>query len=461
MPKIKRTREPRGNKHNRNCVVDLFGSYKGADAFVMGTGTSLAGFDWTSMNDKLTIALNDAVKAPGFKPKFHIFCDVGIWARYRNMNYPEGCAMVCQKRARAQFLRWEHWKDPDQVFHFNHVSMPDQMTDVDDSLYVSRTVATGGITLAWKLGARRIFLLGVDGYKFSDRYYYDGSTKRPEKRREVKAGDGRISQDRHEWWRQNMNKLRDFFRKRNLFLGPWPKSGVYNLSPFSTIESWEKVPPKTVLGAELCPIEVDSEPSIRSIIYQPRKWSLPYGVKHRSEAQALFWSVEQAAKLKSPHFVEIGTGQGYTARGVVDLLARLERKSVFTSFDIQDMAGFWKAHVESAIKPPIKAQHLVFPGPEGVSLDWGDRGVAWVFVDGCYCHDCVRDAIEAWSPLVAPGGFLVFNRYRGIVSRRVGLQPYHGDPYRPAEVKRAVDTWLPKTFERVKLRRSLYIARRI
>lgn len=207
-------------------------------------------FDWTQMNRRTTIALNDAVKVLGFAPDFHIFSDVNIWKRYREMSLDPRTAMVCQRRARDQFIRYERCSFQEQVFHFNHVSKAHQMTEKDDSLYVARTVATGGICLAWKLGAKRVFLMGVDGYKLKDVYYHDGTTKGVERRKERGRADGRITQDRHEWWQQNMRELRDYFQKAGVLLGPWPAAGVYNLSPKSTIDAWEKVDPVVLFKEE-------------------------------------------------------------------------------------------------------------------------------------------------------------------------------------------------------------------
>lgn len=248
---IRRAREARGNRHNRNNVSDLWNTWIGVDAFVCGTGTSLNGFRWEILNDRpnsITIALNDAVKASGFRPNFHLFSDIGIWKRYWNLALDKRTAVVCQRRARDQFIRTEGCKFKDQVFHFNHVSVIKGLKENDDSLFVSRTVATGGICLAWKLGARRIFLLGVDGYKKRDAYYWDGSQKPPERRREKELEPGLITQDRHEWWQKNMRELREYFDVRKLFPGPYPEAGIYNLSAKSTIDAWEKVPLEEVLG---------------------------------------------------------------------------------------------------------------------------------------------------------------------------------------------------------------------
>ncbi len=258
-----------GNIHTQKNIRWLWGMFPGQDAFVVGTGPSLSGFDFTRLKGKLTIALNDAVKAPGFDPQFHIFCDVGIWHRYRDMkDYPVRTAMVCQPRARKNFQRHQACNFDDQIWHFNHVSVAAQCKVENDDLFVARTVATGGIMLAWKLGARRIFLLGVDGYKLADRYYWDGRKKKQERRQEKYIdtlrpklsgvrNEQRIQQDRHGWWEKNMNELRKWFDKRKLYQEEYRfraggkahlGSNIFNLSGRSTITAWQKVKMKTIFG---------------------------------------------------------------------------------------------------------------------------------------------------------------------------------------------------------------------
>lgn len=198
---------------------------------------------------------------PGFEPTYQIFCDVGIWKRYRDLDVGR-TLVVCQRRARSQFLRHARCSFKEQVWHFNHVNQVRQMKEENDDLFVSRTVATGGIAMAWKLGARRIFLLGVDGYKlwrrkpetgdFEDVYYLDGTTKKGEKRKHRRVQIDRdtvmIIQDRHDWWIKNMRELRAYFDKRGLFPGPWKGPGVYLINKQSPIDAWQKLKFKTVFG---------------------------------------------------------------------------------------------------------------------------------------------------------------------------------------------------------------------
>jgi hypothetical protein len=239
----------RGKVDAANRVSALWGEREGQDCFVVGTGTSLSGFDFSKIDrpESFVIGLNDAIKIPGLKIDYSIFCDTGIWTRYRDLKLDPGTRMICQPRARKTFLGHERCTFKSQVWHFNHVSRATACNPLNDDLYVERTVATGGIMLAFKLGAARVFLLGIDGYKIDDGtpegvYYYDGKNKGVEKRViKQRHEDGRQVQDRHELWAKNMASLRTWLDRFDVYREKWPGSNVYNLSPRSTIDAWVKI----------------------------------------------------------------------------------------------------------------------------------------------------------------------------------------------------------------------------
>ena len=249
---------------NKNHITLLRNKFAGRDVVVCGTGSSLSGFDWTQLNDCTTIALNDAVKVPGFEPDIHLFSDSNLFfvpkrgkvisGGYDQFRYHEKTKVVCQKHTRTNFLNSKFQPDSvkERVYQFNLMPVLNNVTTANDELYIHRTVATGGILLAWKMGARRIFLFGVDGYKRvnkdgTDVYYYDGRSKGKEKRKQrSKALDDftMVIQDRHDAWIKQMREVQEFLRtkQKNPYPGPWPEKGIYSMSMLSPIDAWEKVP---------------------------------------------------------------------------------------------------------------------------------------------------------------------------------------------------------------------------
>lgn len=233
----------------------LFGTARGADVFVVGTGTSLTGFKWEILSGKIVVALNDAILSLPLAT-VHLFADINIWNRYVAHSYDPSTVIVCQRAARSAFLKGG-FKHLAQVHTYDQVGEPNMAAD-DDGLYVNRTVATAGITLAWKLGAERIFLLGIDAFKIRvptpdggsrEVYYHDGRNKGVERhRKDIRVKGQKVTQDRHDFWIKQMRALRDYFKAQRVYPGPWPCGGVYNLSPESEIDAWQKVLPGEVLG---------------------------------------------------------------------------------------------------------------------------------------------------------------------------------------------------------------------
>lgn len=263
-----RVLKPVEEDDNANHIQKLNGRFAGEDIFICGSGTSLHGFNWERLKGKITIALNDALKAPGLEATIHLFSDQNLYkakkpdARpsggYNKYEYPPDTLIICQRAVRCNFLR-EPGRSVEfkrRIYQFNILNEPAPMKFNDDHLFISRTVATGAICLAWKLGAKRIFLLGIDGYKlrFKDKkemYYHDGSVKPKEKRKEsAKAMQGfdMVVQDRHELWQKQMTQMKRYFEAHgNPYPSLWPAEGIYNLSKLSTISAWEKIPPDAVL----------------------------------------------------------------------------------------------------------------------------------------------------------------------------------------------------------------------
>jgi len=242
-------------------VASLLGQWSGEDVFVVGTGTSLIGFDYHRLEGKRTIALNDAASL--FRPSIWLFSDHDLWQKYRGVEIPADQVVVCQEMTRDHLRREGGCKWVDQVIWFTrtpdmHKANVDKRdadplvladtarTDPANLLCVHRTVATGGITLAWKLGARRIFLLGVDAYRLAQSYYSNGKRHRKADKI-IRDVDGIYFESRHDSWVEDMRNLRLRLNAAGVYREPFPGSGVYNLSPMSKIDSWQKVDMNLVL----------------------------------------------------------------------------------------------------------------------------------------------------------------------------------------------------------------------
>jgi hypothetical protein len=246
----------------------MLGTHAGQDIFVCGTGTSLAGFDWTRLHDCVTIALNDAINARGFRPTYHLWRDVNLYERYIK-RCPGTTAVVPSDGAHlvegeyAEVVTYNYvseddlhivaendsrWPPPYGQFRFASRAVAIDNDDISSG----HTIATGGIQFAAKLGARRIFLVGCDAYSLTNADYFDARMNRIpcEHHKPVDLGGGRWRTSKHFYWDIEMWKLREWFEELRLYAGPWPQGGVYNCSELSTLTAWQKVPLDLAIEAQ-------------------------------------------------------------------------------------------------------------------------------------------------------------------------------------------------------------------
>ncbi len=223
-------------------LPDISKKEQGNDIFVVGTGTSLSRFDWSLLDGRRVIALNDSIKSLPLAT-YHLYTDNLFSRKYVDLHLPM-TTILCRNRSAI---------DLSKVGGFNgrfcrFMSAKNPETADQHELYVFATVAVTAIHVAQRLGARRIFLLGVDAYRLLGKRYYDGRARSNNKKYKIVARSGkRLMEKQHLRWRRAMEVMRSYFDKRKMYPGPWPGPGVYNLSPHSTIETWEKVDSDLVL----------------------------------------------------------------------------------------------------------------------------------------------------------------------------------------------------------------------
>ena len=226
----------------RPPITTLIGQNSGQDIFVVGTGTSLRGFDFSQLEGRITIALNNAVDF--FVPTYFLFSDHPLWRRYEKHKIAPQTTVITREDSSRDLSRSGFCCFHNQIYVFNRVTETKECLPKDANLFCSHTVAIPGIMLAWKLGAHRIFMLGIDAYSLPHATYADGARQEPHGRVEHVQGDNAcelIIENRHKVWQQEMKDLRESFTWRGVYKDKFPDSGVFNLSPLSTITVWEKV----------------------------------------------------------------------------------------------------------------------------------------------------------------------------------------------------------------------------
>ncbi len=224
-------------------LPDLKKREKGKDVFIVGTGTSLVGFDWKALDGRRVIALNDAIKSVR-SPAYHMYTDNLFSRKYAELLLPE-TMILCRNRSSIDLSKDRRFTG--RFYRFMSARNPGVANP--HQLYVFATVAVTAIHAAQRLGARRIFLLGVDAYRLPEKRYYDGRARSNRKVYKVvsKSGD-RWTEKQHLRWQKAMDVMRAYFKKHKMYPGPWPGPGVYNLSRHSTIKSWQKVDQELVFN---------------------------------------------------------------------------------------------------------------------------------------------------------------------------------------------------------------------
>ncbi len=215
----------------------------GKDIFVVGTGTSLTKFDWRLLDGRCVIALNDAVNSLE-SPTYHMYTD-NLFSRKYSKLLLQHTTILCRNRSSIEVSKDDRFSG--RLCRF--MSAPNPGSANQYQLYVFATVAATAIHAAHRLGARRIFLLGIDAYRLPQKRYYDGRAKANRKVYKVVSRSGdRWTEKQHLRWGKAMDVMKAYFQRKSLYLGPWPGPGVYNLSEHSTIKAWEKVNPDLVFN---------------------------------------------------------------------------------------------------------------------------------------------------------------------------------------------------------------------
>jgi hypothetical protein len=213
-------------------ITELIGTCQDEDIYVVGMGTSLRGFDFKRLNNQIVITLNNACFH--ITPMYLLFNDIDIWTRYVNMALPPSTKVVCRKKPAFWLKGAAHCSFKDQIYTY-HQRGPD-VDPGNDELWCASTVATAGLQLAWKLGASRIILLGVDCYIYPGAQYFT----------DLPSQESRRSEQREIAWALELQHLARWWE----FNALGPPGGVINCSMSSLLEDFPKQPIDELLPLE-------------------------------------------------------------------------------------------------------------------------------------------------------------------------------------------------------------------
>lgn len=181
-------------------LMNLIGRHEGCTGAIIGSGTSLEGFDYTQIDEHepdgrvIKIGMNESCKL--LRPDYLCIMD--------HNGYRKTWEIIDQET--TLILGRSVWSSMRQAPHFNprtqenaldklrelreFVAVKYQSVDIDEeSLWASQTILTGALSLAVCLGLRRVFLYGCDFYRRFDREYaYDIGASKQENLEELPGG---------------------------------------------------------------------------------------------------------------------------------------------------------------------------------------------------------------------------------------------------------------------------------
>lgn len=258
---------------NREYLYSVLpdGSWKGKGCFIVGGGPSLTNFDFSVLEDELTIGINRAYER--FDPSIIFSMDSRIWIWVEKGFFGEG--------AKEKFNNCEGFKVflnsncvliPEDIYILSHHGLESEPLSLrmEDGLFNGGNSGFAALNLAMCLGANPIYLLGFD-----------------------MKGDG----ERQEWWHdgypelQNSDVYKEFkktFEKRKSEI---IKLGfrVVNLNPDSELRCFEvgktedvlikKHSKDNVIFVAFYTINTGYEQEIKKLIAGLERFNLPHEIE--------------------------------------------------------------------------------------------------------------------------------------------------------------------------------------
>lgn len=229
-------------REEERSISTVQGKWQGADCFVVCGGSSLQDFDFKLLRAHKVIMVNRVPlhikECP--PPDFLVVNDLSVWQHYEGHPLADEesdgkpthkTILVSQPSAFFEYkIKKGLWYYPsDDV---------DKLSVEPNTLYMHTTVATVAISLAWLLGAKRVFLLGLDGYVTHDRSYFWDEKRKHETL--LTTNQNILIDKKMLRWEVDMKKLADYFEQ-------YSKIEVLNLSAQSQITVWPRAWLKDVL----------------------------------------------------------------------------------------------------------------------------------------------------------------------------------------------------------------------
>lgn len=150
---------------HRKRIRDLRDRYAGRRCFVVGNGPSLSQTPLDPLTNEVTIASNSIFLlfgGTGFRPTFYTVED--------RLVAEDRASVINQLHGMAKIFPadlWQHLKEDEETIYVNfkrgeYDGFPKFSDRLDEVVYWGGTVTFMNLQLAWHLGCREVYLVGID-----------------------------------------------------------------------------------------------------------------------------------------------------------------------------------------------------------------------------------------------------------------------------------------------------------
>lgn len=234
--------------NNKITAVLNKDSWLGRRCFVVGSGPSLAGFDFSLLKNELTIGINKAFLINTFTINYAMDSNFyrGIFDGLYDKQ--EGCR-IAEKWLAYTGLKifltpMELNKYGNEVYLVKRTHKPGiNRTDLDEGIWGGENSAVGAINLAIALGANPIYLLGYDMHCGEKTHYHKGYVDMGQENGQPKVVDRDpvIFNNQLQKYKAEVEETAKLWKEHNI--------AIFNLGPDSALECFPSADLNRVLGA--------------------------------------------------------------------------------------------------------------------------------------------------------------------------------------------------------------------
>jgi len=135
---------------------------------------------------------------------------------------------------------------------------------------------------------------------------------------------------------------------------------------------------------------------------------------HVSEFPWFVKSIELAAQ-EGPKgiFVEIGVRKGKSFACLLQALNRTgaPQRQIHSIEPVAGSRNYWDLY-RKKFGEDIPCEYYRGFSQDPDIVNKITAPIAWLYIDGCHCFECVWEDIDTWGPKVTPGGIMVFHDTR-------------------------------------------------